>query len=194
MASDFIERNNFGQQPSEDSNLPQGTEGCPPCSALDNLKRDRFELLSAYLDGEVTADERRRVEDWLHNDTVVQQLYARLLRLRRGLQMMPCPAAEQSVEQTVQQVMGRVDRRPRVLTWGGAAIAAMFVGGLVLNFLPMNPSSVHQMAGSSTIEPIQSSIDSEALMIALDQPIIEIPKAVVSDSYTSPIAEPNTLP
>jgi len=31
---------------------------------MDMLKRDRFELLSAYLDGEVTAAQRQQVEDW----------------------------------------------------------------------------------------------------------------------------------
>jgi len=43
---------------------------------MDMLKRDRFELLSAYLDGEVTAAQRQQVEDWLGNDPEVQ-LYAR---------------------------------------------------------------------------------------------------------------------
>uniref|UniRef100_A0ACD5GTL5 Anti-sigma factor family protein n=1 Tax=Desertifilum tharense IPPAS B-1220 TaxID=1781255 RepID=A0ACD5GTL5_9CYAN len=38
--------------------------------ALDMLKRDRFELLSAYLDGEVTASERQQVENWLDTDPV----------------------------------------------------------------------------------------------------------------------------
>jgi hypothetical protein len=45
---------------------------------MDMVKRDRFELLSAYLDGEVTATERKQVEEWLANDASVQCLYARL--------------------------------------------------------------------------------------------------------------------
>ncbi len=40
-------------------------------------KRDRFELLSAYLDGEVIAAKRQQIEDWLRNDPGVQYLYVR---------------------------------------------------------------------------------------------------------------------
>ncbi|MEL6165322.1 MAG: zf-HC2 domain-containing protein, partial [Cyanobacteria bacterium J06628_3] len=49
--------------------------------AKNMVKRDRFELLSAYLDGEVTAAERRQVEEWLANDSSVQNLHKRLLSL-----------------------------------------------------------------------------------------------------------------
>jgi anti-sigma factor RsiW len=45
--------------------------------------RDRFELLNAYLDGEVTAAERRQIEDWLTTDSTIQCLYARALELRQ---------------------------------------------------------------------------------------------------------------
>jgi anti-sigma factor RsiW len=34
---------------------------------------ERFELLSAYLDGEVTASERKQVEAWLATDRAFQQ-------------------------------------------------------------------------------------------------------------------------
>jgi anti-sigma factor RsiW len=44
---------------------------------MDIHKRDRFELLSAYLDGELTATERRQIEDWLKTAPEVQRLYAR---------------------------------------------------------------------------------------------------------------------
>jgi len=38
---------------------------------MDMEKRDCFELLSAYLDGEVTATERRQVEEWLSTDASI---------------------------------------------------------------------------------------------------------------------------
>ncbi|MFM8202724.1 MAG: anti-sigma factor family protein, partial [Dolichospermum sp.] len=53
---------------------------------MDMQKREYFELLSAYLDGEVTATERRQVEQWLSTDASVKCLYKRLLNLRQGLQ------------------------------------------------------------------------------------------------------------
>ena len=37
-------------------------------------KRGFFELLSAYLDGEVTATERKQVEEWLSTDTDIKFL------------------------------------------------------------------------------------------------------------------------
>ncbi len=35
---------------------------------MDIYKRNRFELISAYIDGEVTAAERRQINDWLTTD------------------------------------------------------------------------------------------------------------------------------
>ena len=147
------------------------------------LKRDRFELLSAYLDGEVTAPERKQVEEWLATDPAIQRLYGRLLMLRQGLRSMPVPTTQQPVEQTVEQVFFRLDRRPKLtLVWGGAAIAALFIGALS-GVLPNNRSTVPQVAQSSQqqIEPAP-----EALMIALDHPVVEIPKAPIADPEQKP--------
>ncbi|MFN7852824.1 MAG: anti-sigma factor family protein, partial [Dolichospermum sp.] len=94
-------------------------------------KRDCFELLSAYLDGEVTATERRQVEEWLSTDTSIKCLYKRLLNLRKGLHDIPVPATAQSSEVTTNQVLTRVNRRYR-LNWmlGGAAAAACILGAI----------------------------------------------------------------
>lgn len=145
---------------------------------MDNFKRDRFELLSAYLDGEVTAAERRQVEEWLANDPTVQQLYSRLLKLRQGIRTLPITAIEQPVEQTVQRVMSEVNRSSQFMwTWGGAAIAAVFVG-LLVNDVSPDPAATSQIVGSPPLE-ISETIASDALMIALDHPVIEIPSLAV---------------
>jgi anti-sigma factor RsiW len=156
-----------------------------PPDTMDNFKRDRFELISAYLDGEVTADERRQVEGWLKHDASAQCLYTRLLKLRQSFRMMPVPPPEQPAEVTVQQIMNRVERRPRVAAaWGGAAIAAAFLGLLV--HLPDLGSMTTQQLASRASDKTQVSktiptlVESDALMIALDRPIIEIPKAPTS--------------
>lgn len=135
--------------------------------AMDMLKRDRFELLSAYLDGEVTAAERREVETWLEHDPETQRLYQRLLNLRQGIGTLPVPTQE-PVEQTIQQVYQRIHRRSqrRTLAWGGSAIAAVFVGAIAT--LPNSP--IAQIARLSKIEP---------LMVALNDPVVEIPKAMI---------------
>lgn len=149
--------------------------------ANSNLERDRFELLSAYLDGELTAGERRQVQEWLDNDRQTQRLYTRLLRLRQGLQNLPLPKVSQSAQKLSVQVFQSIDRRQRwrrTLVWGGGAIAALFIGavsGLLPGtdiFLPIN-----QFASQ------ESSPDSDSLMIALNHPVIDIPAAAIpSDS------------
>ncbi|MGV0106925.1 anti-sigma factor [Nostoc sp. DSM 114160] len=155
---------------------------------MDMVKRDRFELLSAYLDGEVTATERRQVEEWLANDASVQCLYARLLKLRQGLRTLPVPAAQQSPEETVQQVLTRLRRRSR-LNWiaAGAAVAACAIGAV--SSLVGGGSMVPQLAQRPQREPIQTSsasiVPPSPLMVGLNNPVIEIPKAAVASPENS---------
>ncbi|MEH2246865.1 anti-sigma factor family protein [Nostoc sp.] len=155
---------------------------------MDMVKRDRFELLSAYLDGEVTAIERKQVEEWLANDASVQCLYARLLKLRQGLRTLPVPTAQQSPEARVQQVLTRLRRRSR-LNWmvGGAAVAACVIGA-VSGLVP-GGSRTSQLAQRPQIEPIQTSsvsmVPPSPLMVGLNNPVIEIPKAAVASPENS---------
>ncbi|MBG1263142.1 anti-sigma factor family protein [Nostoc commune] len=150
---------------------------------MDMVKRDRFELLSAYLDGEVTAPERRQVEEWLANDASVQCLYARLLKLRQGLRTLPVPAAQQSPEATVQQVLTRLHRRSRLNWMAGSAAVAACVIGAVSSLVPIG-SRAPQLAQRPQTEPIQTSsasiIPPSPLMVGLNNPVIEIPKAAVA--------------
>ncbi|MEH2171348.1 anti-sigma factor family protein [Nostoc sp.] len=155
---------------------------------MDMVKRDRFELLSAYLDGEVTATERKQVEEWLANDASVQCLYARLLKLRQGLRTLPVPVAQQSPEETVQQVLTRLRRRSR-LNWiaAGAAVAACAIGAI--SGLVGGGSMVPQLAQRPQREPIQTSsasiVPPSPLMVGLNNPVIEIPKAAVASPENS---------
>jgi hypothetical protein len=159
--------------------------------AMNMQKRDRFELLSAYLDGEVTAAERRQVEDWLTNDPATQRLYGRLLKLRQGLRVMPVPQ-EQSTEQTVQQVFARINRRPKMaVAWGGAAIAAVFIGALS-SALPARQSLGPQVAQQYSAPDRTTEKHSEALMVALNSPIMEIPKAPVAAPETHLLDSPSS--
>ncbi|MCY7284357.1 MAG: zf-HC2 domain-containing protein, partial [Cyanobacteria bacterium CAN_BIN43] len=142
-----------------------------------------FELLSAYLDGEVTAPERRQVEEWLKTDPKMQGLYARMLKMQQGVRRLPTPSPTQTVEQTVQQVVSRIERKPKRVAFvsGAMAIAALFVGAVVSN-LPRGEFAP-QLA---TAPYSQQVIPSGGLMIALDRPIIDIPKATISTPNPSP--------
>ncbi|MHC5599236.1 MAG: anti-sigma factor family protein [Nostoc sp.] len=156
---------------------------------MDMVKRDRFELLSAYLDGEVTASERRQVEEWLANDASVQCLYARLLKLRQGLRTLPVPIVEQSPEAAVQQVLRRLRRHSR-LNWivGGAALVACAIGA-ISGLVAGGGSRMPQLAQRPQIEPIQTSsvsmVPPSPLMVGLNNPVIEIPKAAVASPEKS---------
>lgn len=152
-------------------NGPDGRDGRDheSIAVMNMLKRDRFELLSAYLDGEVTAAERREVEEWLRKDPEVQHLYARLLCLRQNMRTLPTPPAQQPVEQTVEQVLARVNRRPKLaVVWGGTAIAALFVGAL--SGLLSSPQAL-KMA---------KPLPSKPLMVAINTPVVAIPKTAVA--------------
>lgn len=164
-------KTDFSQLPNNLSSLNPGNKN-QLIDVMNTQKRDRFELLSAYLDGEVTAAERRQVEAWLDNDAETQRLYARLLNLRNNFQSLPVPSA-QPVEQTIQQVFGKIEkrRRHRSVAWGGAAIAALVVAAL---------SSVVPGRQVLQMADVNDSGASEPLYVALNTPVVEIPDSMLS--------------
>jgi anti-sigma factor RsiW len=181
------ELNAFNENQQPDS-ANHSTSGSP-----NQLQRDRFELLSAYLDGEVTAAERRQVEEWLTHDPVVQRLHSRLLKLRQGFQNLPVPTPERSVQQTVDQVFAQVERKPKLsLVWGGAAAVAALVVGALAWVLP-GQSPLPQMAQSprtqsAPSQPVAKNSPSEPLLIALDRPLVTLPK---NSRPASPLVPPS---
>lgn len=150
--------------------------------AKNMVKRDRFELLSAYLDGEVTAAERRQVEDWLANDPSVQSLHKRLLSLRQSLKNLPVPQSENSIQETVNSVMARLRRRSRkAWMFGGATVAACVIGSLA-SLIPNSEPGMFRFA-SNPLEQTQQSASEEMAslpMVALNEPLVQIPKATQS--------------
>lgn len=147
--------------------------------AKNMVKRDRFELLSAYLDGEVTAAERRQVEEWLAQDSSVQSLHKRLLSLRQGLRNLPVPQSEKSIEETVNNVMMRLRRRTRIVwMFGGAAVAACVIGSLS-SLIPSSEPGILRLANKPLEQTQQSSSEEIASlpMVALNKPPLPIPKA-----------------
>ena len=157
MNSNFDAHNSSGQETARE---------------MDSLQRDRFELISAYIDGEVTAAERYQVQEWLARDANSQHLYARLMKLRQGLHQLPIPANQVTARETANQVFTRIDRRRmrNTMVWGGAAIAAMFVSA----FSGILPGSQFMPRLAQT--PLTEEA-AEPLMIAVNRPVIQIPKA-----------------
>ncbi|MBR8829752.1 MAG: hypothetical protein N5P05_001296 [Chroococcopsis gigantea SAG 12.99] len=130
----------------------------------------KFELLSAYIDGEVTPDERRQVQQWLDTDTDFKKLYLSLTRLEQNLQQAPVPSSNVSVEKITEGVFKKIEaQRNRRLVLAGSAILTMLVVGFASYFLPGRNSPVTQIAMNPRTP------ENESLMIGINQPIIEIP-------------------
>ncbi|MGL5075931.1 MAG: anti-sigma factor family protein, partial [Waterburya sp.] len=50
------------------------------------IPTDNFELISAYLDGELSPTERYQVQQWIDEDPQMKRLYHRLLALQGEIQ------------------------------------------------------------------------------------------------------------
>jgi anti-sigma factor RsiW len=158
---------------SEDKNNEEEREVALDLAGMDG---DRFELLSAYLDGEVSPAERQQVKAWLDSDPQTQQLYQRLLKLRQGWQQAPAPTSIISVDDLAQKIFDRVEqpkKKRKVLYWAGGAIAALFAGAL-FSPIPIGYSPVPRLA--SQVEFDNPSEDLLAA-VAVDEPAVIIPKA-----------------
>lgn len=156
------------------------TDAAPLARELDVVKRDRFELLSAYLDGEVTPDERRLVNQWLRDDKVAQCLHARLLHLRRGFTGLSHPSAGHSTTQAAEVaegVMDRLNHRFNRTCMAGVAAAAIAVVGSF-------SGAVGNWPWAGVLTQAEAPIPQEVpLEIALDQPAIAIPKTSVAPAH-----------
>jgi anti-sigma factor RsiW len=165
-----------------------------------SLPSEKFELLSAYLDGEVSPDERKQVEAWLVSDTQFQHTYQQMVSLQGSLRSMPAVTPSMPTEELVSQVMKRLDRKPKLWIWGSGlgATAALLIGAMS-GLLTGNQSGTLQMAQQPKPQPqlteipqpsvptvainTGESVNPKALMIVLERPPVAIP--VVPDSTRS---------
>lgn len=161
------------------------------------LLSEKFELLSAYLDGEVSDTERKQVEEWLTSDAEFQKTYQQMLALQGGLRSMPA-AQSMPTEQLVTQVMKRLDRQPKLWALGSLGAAAALVIGALSGLLAGNQNGMMQMAQQPTTQPqltevpqasvptiamrTGESVNPKALMIVLERPPVEIPVVPTSKS------------
>ncbi|MEG4273888.1 MULTISPECIES: zf-HC2 domain-containing protein [unclassified Microcoleus] len=191
MKGNFESDKNQNQQGVGDSLAQNQVNNNYAQGNVTTMMRDRFELLSAYLDGEVTATERRQVEEWLKNDPTTKRLYSRLLMMQQSFQAMPVPAAEQSAEELATKVLQRVKRKPKQ-TWilGGGAIAALLVavvsgvGGGRQLFAPQFARSPVPAESDGLMmalnEPLVEMVNPNDLMLGVNAPIVDIPKVGVA--------------
>ncbi len=134
----------------------------------------RWELLSAYIDGELTAPERQQVEQWLQSDSRYQQDCRNFMRLKHGLSNVSVPptatTANVSGNEVAERVLQELDRSPltafvspkvaRRCAQVAAGLALLIGGGV---FWQLNQNQSHQLA------------------VSIDQPLVEIPNDLPSD-------------
>lgn len=144
---------------------------------------ERFELLSAYLDGEVTPTERQQVEAWLSHDPAFQHQYRQMQQIHQAIPRMAVPSS-QSAEALSAGVFAKIDRhRHRKLSWmGGGAIAATLIATLTgLGGL---------FSGSNQQLQFANKVKTPApLMVALNDPILAMP-AKGEQSIELPMSSP----
>ncbi|MEO0949189.1 MAG: hypothetical protein AAFY11_13810 [Cyanobacteria bacterium J06641_5] len=78
---------------------------------MDCSQRDRFELISAFLDGETSPADSQRVRELLAEDPQARQLYQRLLHLQQKLRDLPEPEPSISANELTERVFTTLDRR-----------------------------------------------------------------------------------
>lgn len=147
-------------------------------SKLDYTEEDCFELLSAYLDGEVTPQERKLVQQWLDCEPQIKKLYLQLRRLHNGLENLTAPASTTPTEQISAKVFESIDRsqrRRKALVWSSGAIAALCVAAL------SNLFSVNSPTFKFVQSPEQDSVNQTLMVaVAIDKPAVRIPKTAVA--------------
>ncbi|NJL52713.1 MAG: Fis family transcriptional regulator [Hydrococcus sp. SU_1_0] len=154
---------------------------------------DSFELISAYLDGELSPAERHQVQKQIDQDPQIKTIYNKLLVLQSQIQGLEAPPQQRTVGEITEQVFQSLDhrRRQRQLVLGGSAIAAsclVAMTGLISGMMPTG-FRLAQSPSSSKIEFNEIEPNNVMLAVALNKPAINIPKLV--NGYT--IEQPPSL-
>lgn len=156
------------------SEFPNVSPGSPDQAETKRQTFERFELLSAYIDGEVNPQERQQVQAWLDSDPKFKQAYVNLLRLQQDFVRVPVPTPSISAEQLAQRVHQKLEKENRfrrIWLWGGFVATAILVGAL--SNLLNNHSTPFSSWQQAKIE-----VESDSLVLALNEPVIELPPEV----------------
>ncbi|MEL6493491.1 MAG: zf-HC2 domain-containing protein [Cyanobacteria bacterium J06623_7] len=137
---------------------------------------DRFELISAYIDDELSALEKQQVQGWLDNDPQSKALYMRLLALQSQIQTLEVPVSNCSADEITGRVFQSLERRRhlRRLALGSSAVAAT----VVATIMGLVPGSEPGWRLAQSPNPGQNTANEVMLAVALDKPAIDIPKSL----------------
>jgi hypothetical protein len=153
-----------------DSPNPSPRDG----EAEKGLSLEQFDLLSAYLDGEVTPSERQKVRYWLENDPNFQQNHQKLLHLQQGLTRLSTPSVSSIPSDLPQQLFHKIDRQRHHRNWriaGGFGLVIL----LTTAFSQINFSENSWTAKFAKHFAAPGQIHAQPLKLALNRPLVEIP-------------------
>ena len=144
-------------------------------SKIEDSALDYFELLSAYVDGELSTSQKNQVQALIDRDPQIKQVYTQLLALQSQMQHSIAPPSEKSVDEITKGVFRLIEHRRsrrRKLVWGGGAIAALLaiISGMIPGISP-----AFKMAKLDA----PAAVNSPAFMlaVAVNKPAINIPKS-----------------
>jgi anti-sigma factor RsiW len=162
----------------------------PPGSGeQDQWFDEKFELLSAYIDGEVSPQERAQVQAWIDNDPEFKQTYLGLIRLQTGLGQMPIPASI-STDQLAQQVFDRLDRESRwrrLWLFGGIATVTVVVAACSSMLVKPLDSSLKE----ANLAPALATMEADPLMVAINEPMFDsLTKPAPGDTFAGERGSP----
>jgi hypothetical protein len=144
---------------------------------------ERFELLSAYIDGEVTETEEQLVEQWLSDDVDFRLLYQQQMKLRQSLIDLPVPVAANSsakkeTEVMIDRVFAEIDKRSQRRKWklAGIGISVAAVVGVFGSLFTFNSSPQFSPVANSVKAP--APVAEEPVLIAMEEPLVPLPKSM----------------
>jgi len=144
---------------------------------------ERFELLSAYIDGELTEAEEQLVEQWLSDDVDFRRIYLQQMKLRQSLIDLPVPVATNSsakkeTEIMIDRVFAEIDKRSQRRKWkiAGIGISVAAVVGVFGSLFTFNSSPQFSPVANSVKAP--TPVAEEPILIAMEEPLVPLPKAM----------------
>jgi predicted anti-sigma-YlaC factor YlaD len=153
-----------------------------------NSGLEKFELLSAYLDGEVNAAERKQVELWLQEDTAFKAMFNKMRGMHTAIEQSPMPPVTEPINKFADEVFAKIDQRRQLKflkVVGGACVAGMVAAGAM--FTATFQGSNHQMQMAKSVLPtsvpnsLSILVKPTPLMVALNDSIVQIsPNKVVA--------------
>ncbi len=148
------------------------------------IPQERFELLSAYIDGEVTNTEEQMVEQWLSDDIDFRRLYHQQIKLRQLLVDLPVPVAANSSVRAetnvmINRVFAEIDKRSQRRKWklAGFGVSVAAVVGIFGSMFTFNSSPQFSPVANSIKNPATTIVE-EPVLIAMEEPLVPVPKSM----------------